>query len=90
MTELKIQENLTQRQYINFIRALKRLQPDEWESIGELHPDVYLDLMSQAAIESKWTEITMEELDNLSPAEGAEFGEMVHDAYMDLRVPDPN
>lgn len=87
---MEIRENLTQRQYINFIRALKRLQPEEWESIGDLHVDVYLDLVSQAAISAEWTDMTLEEFDALSPVDGAKFGEQVHNVYMELRVPDPN
>lgn len=74
---MKVNSDLKQRHLRDFALALKRRQPEEWDTFEELPISVYYDLFAQAANDAGWLdeEVTEEAIGDLTWAELVELVE---------------
>ena len=87
--------DIRQRQLSQFIVNLKRLQPEEWETIEELPMIVYYSLFNESAEEAGWFE-TLEvdkaetTVGDLTHSQAMELTKAVAEKYTELTALDPN
>jgi hypothetical protein len=61
MKDFQLVEDLRQRHLVNWAKAAKKLQPEDWESQSDLPMMVYVDVFVRAAIRSGWVDGLAEE-----------------------------
>jgi hypothetical protein len=81
--------DIRQRHYMAFWKATKRLQPEEWDDINDLPPEVYMDLLVRAAIDAGWFE-EPPDIDDMVPKDVDPIALAVAELYNNLKAPDPN
>lgn len=52
--EYKLDDDIRQKKLVKFSLALKRHQPQEWESVFDLPIIIYYDILLRSAIEAEW------------------------------------
>ena len=82
--------DIRQRQLRNFMLALKRNQPEEWDSMEELPILLYYDVFCQSALDAEWFDDPVPELDDLKYSEVVELATAVAELYTEATALDPN
>lgn len=82
--------DIRQRQLRDFLIALKRNQPDEWDLLEDLPIALYYDVFCRSAIDADWFEELDPELDDLKYKEVVELATAVAELYTEATALDPN
>jgi len=81
--------DIRQRHYRDFLIALKRHQPEEWEDIASLPMELYMDILVRAAIDAGWF-VEPPDIDDMKPKDVDEIALAVAEVYKEIKTPDPN